>query len=345
MAGSERCRLGDTGGAQPRQARRFVRPAEQAERMQLDDRAGRKLLERQRGVISRSQALSLGVTPSGVRHRLQPGGRWQLLLPGVYLTVTGQPTRQQRDMAALLYAGPVSAITGPSALLSWGMTGVQARHVDVLVPHGCHPASQQFVRIRRTRRMPAQIAFDRAIGYVLPARAVADSVRGMTELGDVRAIVAGAVQQRVCTIDLLAAEVPAGPVSHTAVLRAVLAEVVAGVRSGPEADLRTLIMRARLPVPLFNCSLRLNRAFLARPDAYWPQYGVVVEVDSWQWHSGPEAWAQTLQRHNRLEAAGLRVLHFSPRQIRTEPGDVVSQIAAALAHGRPVAGITAQAAD
>ncbi len=286
----------------------------------------------------------MGLTDSGVRHRLQAGGRWQVLLPGVYLTVTGEPTRLQRDMAALLYVGPSSAITGPSALVSWGMAGLAARHVDVLVPAGCQRSSRRFVRVHRTRRMPAQVAFDRAIGYVLAARAVADTVRGMTDLGEVRAIVAGAVQQRICKIELLAAELPAGPVAGTAVFRAVLAEVAAGVRSGPEADLRHLIMTAGLPLPLFNCTLRLNGTFLATPDAYWPQHGVIVEVDSWQWHSGPQAWAETLARHNRLEAAGLRVLHFSPRQIRTEPGDVISQIAAALAHGRPPLGIVVRAA-
>jgi hypothetical protein len=286
----------------------------------------------------------MGLTPAAVRHRLGAGGRWQPLLPGVYLTVTGEPTVRQRDMAAFLYAGPVSAVTGPSALVSWGMTGVQARHVDVLVPERCRRVSRQFVRVHRARRMPSRIAFDGAIGYVLPARAVADTVRWMTDADDVLAVVAGAVQQRICKIELLAAELPAGPVADTAAFRAVLAEVASGVRSGPEADLRHLVLRAGLPVPLFNCSLRCSGAFLAKPDAYWPRHGVVVEVDSWQWHSGPAAWAETLRRHNRLEAAGLRVLHFSPRQIRTEPGAVVSQIAAALAHGRPPAGIVVRAA-
>jgi hypothetical protein len=310
----------------------------------FDDRAGRKLLERQRGVVSRSQALATGMTAAAVRQRLRPGGRWQRLLPGVYLTGTGQPTVQQREMAALLYAGPTSAITGLSALVSWGMTGVRAPHVDVLVPHACRLAGREFMRVRRTRRMPAQVAADGAVRYVLAARAVTDTVRGMSDVANVRAIVAGAVQQSVCTVELLAAELPAGPAAGTAVLREVLAEVAVGVRSAPEGDLLRLVARAGLPMPLFNCSLRLNGTFLAKPDAYWPQHGLVVEVDSWQWHSGPQAWADTLRRHNRLEAAGLRVLHFSPRQIRTEPGDVVGQIAAALAHGRPVPGIVVRAA-
>jgi very-short-patch-repair endonuclease len=192
--------------------------------------------------------------------------------------------------------------------------------------------------------MPELVAEDRGLAYVLPARAVLDAVRGMTDLAEVRTIVAGVVQQHICKPELLLAELPPWPVKGTAVLRAVLAEVAAGIRSAPEADLRSLITRARLPMPMFNCSLRLGGRFLAEPDAYWPEFGVVAEVDSWQWHSEPGAWAKTLERHNRIEAAGLRVLHFSPHQILTEPDTVTGQIAAALAHGQPVPGIVARAA-
>jgi hypothetical protein len=284
----------------------------------------------------------MGITPAGLSHRLRPGGPWQVLVPGVYLTVTGQPTRKQQEMAALLHAGPASAITGPSALLFWQMSDLGAPYIDVLVPHKSRCGGGQGIRIIRTRRMPEQVAVDGEIEYVLPARAVLDTVRGMTDLTRVRAIVAGAVQQRICKIELLAAELPPWPVKDTALLRMVLAEVAVGIRSAPEADLRDLIVTARLPIPLFNCTLRLNGRFLAVPDAYWPAHGVAAEVDSWQWHSGPEAWAKTLARHNRLEAAGLRVLHVSPRQIRADPDEVTSQIAAALEHGRPVPEITAR---
>jgi very-short-patch-repair endonuclease len=46
-----------------------------------------------------------------------------------------------------------------------------------------------------------------------------------------------------------------------------------------------------------------------------------------------------MRRHARLTAAGVLVLHFSPRQIRDEPGQVVAAIAAALGAGRPLASI------
>src|SRR5260221_9461963 len=66
------------------------------------------LMASQRGVLCRAQVLALGLTAQGLRYRIRPGGPWQRLLPGVYLTVTGEPTREQREVAALLYAGQPS---------------------------------------------------------------------------------------------------------------------------------------------------------------------------------------------------------------------------------------------
>jgi very-short-patch-repair endonuclease len=63
-------------------------------------------------------------------------------------------------------------------------------------------------------------------------------------------------------------------------------------------------------------------------------------VDSKEFHLLPEDWEQTMRRHRRMTAAGLAVLHLSPRQLRTEPRQVLTDIAAALRAGRPVARIT-----
>ena len=65
--------------------------------------------------------MACGMTESTLQHRLRVGGPWQRLLPGVFLTVTGVPTSDQRDVAALLYAGPGSLLTGTAALRLWGV--------------------------------------------------------------------------------------------------------------------------------------------------------------------------------------------------------------------------------
>ena len=70
------------------------------------------VLRRQNHVIGRGQALACGLTPAGLMHRIRAGGPWQRLLPGVYLAVTGTVTAEHREMAALLYTGPVERAHG-----------------------------------------------------------------------------------------------------------------------------------------------------------------------------------------------------------------------------------------
>jgi len=300
-----------------------------------DDRYLEWLLASQRGVLSRAQVLTCVTTAHGLQHRLRRGGPWQRLLPGVYLTTTGEPTRQQLQVAALLYAGPQSLITGPAALDFHGIRGPQAAVVEVLVPAGRYRSSRGFVAIHRTRRMPQSSANDLALLYALPARAVADTVCGLDRLSDARTVVASAVQQRLCTVSQLADELAERHNAGDALLRAVLAEVAAGSRSAPEGELLELIGKSDLPTPLFNPTLILEGRFLACPDAWWPEAGVAVEVDSREWHLLPGDWERTMRRHRRMTAAGIFVLHVSPSQLRTEPTQVLADIGAALAAGRP----------
>ena len=164
-------------------------------------------------------------------------------------------------------------------------------------------------------------------------RAVADTVRVLTELRDIRAVVADAVQLGRCTVSQLAEELRIGPVRGSAVFRSVLAEVADGIRSTAEGDLRDLIGAARLPMPLFNPSLFDGDAFLGKPDGWWPDAGVAGEVDSRAWHLSPEDWDRTRHRHDRMAAAGIIVLHFSPRELRREPTKVAELIRGALERG------------
>ena len=90
---------------------------------------------------------------------------------------------------------------------------------------------------------------------------------------------------------------------------------------------------------MFNPRLFVGDAFLAQPDAWWREHGVAVEVDSREWHLLPEHWEQTMVRHRRMSAAGIIVLHVSPRQLREQPAQVLADIAAALQAGRPLPAI------
>jgi hypothetical protein len=255
------------------------------------------LLEKQSSVVSRAQLLTLGMKDNAMQYRVRRGGPWQTLLPGVYLAASGVPSFSQKEMAALLYAGPGSLITGPTA------------------------------------RMPARASSAGPVRLTLVPRAVADTARQLTELRDVRAVVADAVQLGRCTVSQLADELRTGPVRGSAAFRSVLAEVADGIRSTAEGDLRDVVKTARLPMPLFNPSLYDGDLFLGKPDGWWPDAGVAGEVDSRAWHLSPEDWDRTRRRHDRMAAAGIIVLHFSPRELRRERAKVANLIKGALNRG------------
>lgn len=255
------------------------------------------------------------------------------------MAATGEPTREQRLIAAMLFAGPGSLITGPAALQNYGIRGPAVQIVDMLVPPERRRASRQFVAIHRTWRMPAEWTCDGPLRYALPARAVADAVRDLAQLGDARTVAGSAVQKRHCTIKQLWDELAAGPVRRSALLRIVLAEVADGVRSAAEGAFRTLVRRSDLPSPMFNARLFVDGVLLAVVDAWWPEASVAVEIDSREWHLLPADWENTMRRHDRLIAAGISVIHVSPKQIRTEPAVVVSYISEALRHGRPATNV------
>jgi len=270
------------------------------------------------------------MSTAALRHRLRDGGPWRVLLPGIYLAATGTSTVSQREVAAVLYAGQGSVITGPAALRRYGIRGSSTVAMDVLVPVSCRRSGSGFVRLHRTTRMPTQLFTDGPVRFAPAARAVADTARLLKNARDVRAVVADAVQRGKCLPERLVDELNGGPVQNSALLRLALDDIASGIRSPAEADLRILIKRSRLPEPMFNPLLFAGDTFIASPDCWWAHAGVAGEVDSREWHLSPEDWEQTMSRRTRMSAHGIIVLHFSPRQIRTQPRQVAAAIRSAL---------------
>jgi hypothetical protein len=304
-------------------------------------------LRAQEHVISRQQAFACGLTRDALLHRARTGGPWQRLLPGIYLAQTGDPTVPQQEMAALLHAGAGSVLTGVAALHGMGLITAQPSRFDVLVSATRRPGSRSFVRVHRTTQMPRGVIRQGGRSYTLPPRAFADAARFLTDISEIRAIIAGAVQRRDCPLPALARELSQGQRRHSAGLRRVLEEVADGVRSVTEAEFRDLLKRARLPRPMFNPGLfTADGSFIARPDAWWPREGVAAEIDSREWHLSPADWERTMHRHAHMSSHGILVLHFSPRQIRTDPATIAAAITDTLAAGaaRPVLRLIARAA-
>jgi len=274
------------------------------------------------------------MTPSAITYRLRPDGPWHQMLPGVYLTVTGTATADQRDVAALLYAGPRSVITGPVAVRRHNLRCAGLNLLDVLVPVDTRRKSTGYVQIQRTTRMPDDLYTTGPIRFTSLARAVADAARGMARPSDVQALVCEAIQRGRCTLEELVQELKQGPSAGTRWYRVALAEIGEGIRSAAEADLKKLIDRSDLEKPVYNADLyTLDGIFLGRPDAWFARAGVAGEVDSREYHMSAKDYEETIMRHNRMEAAGIHMLHWLPSTIKGKPDRIIADLRDAIAAG------------
>jgi hypothetical protein len=303
----------------------------------------RHLLRFQYKVITRAQALECGLPHATVDRRTVPGGPWQKLLPGTYLTVTGKPTVEQYQVAALLYAGPDSVITGPAAVRLHRLRSPGPNSIDVLLPWTAKRQSTGFVRIERTRRMPGFYTTG-PIRFARVGRAVADAARAFTTLDDVRAVVAEAVQRRACTIAEIGIELEEGSRRGTRHLRTALAEVRAGARSAAEAKFMKRVERSDLPMPEFNVTLlAADGTFIAEVDAWWAEPGVAAEVDSVEYHFYRSDWLKTDARHGRMLKYGILPHHFAPSRIESDWADIYDELKSSIEQGlqRPKLSIVA----
>jgi hypothetical protein len=127
-----------------------------------------------------------------------------------------------------------------------------------------------------------------------------------------------------------------------------LAEVRAGIRSAAEGDLKTLIDRSGVEKPMYNATLyAADGTFLGVADAWWQRAAVAAEVDSREYHLGPEDYERTTTRHNRMAEHGINVLHFLPSTLKRDPARVLANLHGAIqrGHARPPLPIIAVPAE
>jgi hypothetical protein len=295
-----------------------------------------RILRLQYGVIARDQAVACGLTRDMIAYRVRRDGPWRRLLPATYAAATGTPTSDQRSMAALLYAGPVSVITGALAIRQHGLDCAVTGAVDILVPGKCQRKSTSFVRIRRTARMPVDKFIRGGLRFTPLSRAIGDTVRAMSHLNDVETLVCRAIQRGNCSLTDLERELADGPASGSRLFREAIRGAKAGIWSTAEGDLLRLIERSGIERPLCNPMLYTldGSTFLGCPDMWWPRAGVAAQVDSRQYHQEALGYAKTLKDHNRMAKAGINVLHWLPWSIRNEERTVIAELRDALREGK-----------
>ncbi|MFF8268824.1 hypothetical protein ACF059_15690 [Streptomyces sp. NPDC016562] len=300
------------------------------------------IARRQQNLATYHQLREAGIPSGTIGGRSRRGGPWQRLLPRVYLLQTGPPDHRQRALSAVLYAaqpsvdplrGATAALTGGAALALLGVRDAPPEPLDVLVRAPRSVRAVGAVRPCSTARWPATLSIC-GVPSTRPVRAAADFAARTDDPDLVRSVLANVVQGGWCHPHDLHAELRAGRIVTRPAVRAAAAELTAGVRSIAEGRARDALALTDLPAPLWNARLHApDGAFLASPDAYWPDEGVALEVDSAEYHYTRDSWQATLHRRLRLESHGVLVASTTPAILRDRPADVIGALRALLALG------------
>lgn len=294
----------------------------------------RRLAAQQRGVVRRAQLLSHGVTADRIRWQL--GRSWRLLLPGVLLLSPALPSEEQRHIAALLYAGPGSWLSGESALTWHRMRESRpGARVTVLVPAPRRPRDVGWVSIRRTHLVDERVLQRGPLRFSCRARAVVDAAASLGE-DEARELVISSVQERAVRLDDLVHWVEARRPNDRRRLRAALAEAAAGAWSVPEAELAKLVRSSRLlPEAWANPTLHdADGHRLTTPDLWFDDIGMAVMVHSRRFHGAVLSWESTVAADTDLIQCRVVVVGVTPGAIARDPRRTLARIEKAYASAR-----------
>lgn len=279
----------------------------------------------QHGVVTRAQLREAGLSRGAIEHRLSKG----VLQPvhrGVYRT--GPITaRYQPEMAAVLACGPATALSDRTAAALVGMLPARQPEAPVDVTGPSTLRGPAGVRLHRRDLEDDEVTERHGLPLTTPPRTVLDLASGLGPCEMERAL-ARATKRGIVTLDAVEAMLmrhPRRPGCRT--LRALL-EAAAGpalTRSEAEALFLALLRNYGVPRPRTNvvvCGFEV--------DFYWPDRGVVVEVDGFAYHSHRGAFENDRDRGLMLAGEGLTLIRVTWRQLQHEPEKVMGQLCLTL---------------
>lgn len=298
----------------------------------------RRAARAQHGLLTTSQLRSLGITRDQRRAEIE-GQRWRTA--GTHLLQVAPPGADEpaRWWRAVLACSPrgaaagscTAALGGLTALLAAGLAGIEGDGViHVAAPKSSRPLpASPGVRIHETRRWRDDDVVAAPIPHVrVPMAAVQAALWARTDR-EAALLLITPVQQRLTTAsDLGTAVDTVRRDRRRALMRAIVGELVDGVRSLNELDFAALCRRRGLPEPSRQVVVRrtTGRAYL---DVRWDRQRVTVEVDGIG-HLRVDRWLEDSLRHNEIAVSGEIVLRVPSLGLRLDPDRHLALVERAL---------------
>lgn len=214
--------------------------------------------------------------------------------------------------------------------------------IDVIAP-GTHGRTIDGIHLHRVRApRPEEVGAVGGIPCTSPARTLVD-LAGVSSAWTLRSAFERAAQRR--KLDIAAIEVAADRGRRGVRSLLVLVDQWRGaapiakkgrLKSPLEAKVLPLLVRRNLPTPLLNAPVAIENGRI-EVDFLWPDYRLVVEADSRDFHATPVAFERDRWRDRELMRAGYATLRVTHRQAEKEAAVVADTIAALVQRAQAAA--------
>lgn len=293
----------------------------------------RRVAQRQRGVISRRQALACGFSDDTIQRRIA-NGVWSPLGHGTY-QVFG-PTSRWALLAAAVAALP--AVISHESAADLHHLRSKKSPPTVTIPHRLSNRFGAVVVHESTDLFLEHITTVDGLPTTTVARTIFDLARN-TSLLELRRITDEAlVQKRLEHDDLgvVLARIGRRGKPGTVAMRKLVTELSSRLVA-PESELErraiALLKQAGLRPPTLQLGLPWRTAASGRVDLAYPIARLIIELDGRQWHSTAESFQRDRQRDNLAQLDGWMVLRFTWDDVNRRPTETVGQVRMAL-HSR-----------
>jgi uncharacterized protein DUF559 len=297
---------------------------------QLDhDRLMSAIAARRHGVLARAVLLDAGIGAGTIDDRLRQG-RLVSLHRGVYSLGHAQLTDAGWRLAAVDAYGSGAALSHLSAGVLWGIVEGPLFPVHVSLAKRSGIAMRERTKLHRLMRFDAdEVTVRDAIPLTTVSRTILDlaaSVRGRRLEQVVRRA------SRLRRFDLREQQILLNRYRHRPgapelgrLLAALHGRGTDDFRSRMEIAFAQLCDDYGLPRPVVNGIVLGERV-----DFHWPGTTLVVETDSFEFHTMPTTFANDRRRDQRLTLAGYTVIRLTWDQVTGDARATAAIIAALL---------------
>jgi hypothetical protein len=271
------------------------------------------LARRQHGHVARWQLLKIGVSQGLIAGRLK-SGEWSACHAGVYCIGPRRDDPISRAAAAVLACGEDAVLSHGSAASLWGFWPRWAFPLEVTAPTRRTRPGITTHRCRSLKRR--DVTRQRGVPCTSPERTALDLAPRLTAKQRTRLINDGRLSGylHLAALNDVLARNPHHP--GTRLLTPLAKDPGNPTRSGFEDDFKLFCAQYGLPAPLINTYVNGYEV-----DAYFPEYGVIVELDGRRYHEDPDSFEEDREQDAEQLRHGIRTIRITDERFITSPDE------------------------